>query len=442
MLKSSSSHSGKRVRSLLKLQVQHFQQTVPTMILGTQQYKKPAGLHEIPSATLDLRPDDVINFDILNPKPIDGDKNIWLFWHQGFSGMHPYTQRNVRIWHRRFSKQGWIVRVLDRVAGSPLNVEEFLDVNDPKTFPQAFVDGKIGGDFAPQHTSDLVRWPLLLKYGGVYADVGVIQIGDLDALWNQTIGDPNSPSEVLSYSSDDHLGRGLTNYFLGAQRNNIFFSLCQQLFLELWAADGGRISTDGMWASPLLKELPLMGKGLTFEENGKSYSEDETQKLLTDYIIQGQVISMVMALIDEKRNWNGPKYVDEHIFTIDYMEGSQLINVFTDWNGRKAFDLMSLHLPKNDEKESADQKLAREVVEGCLQRSFGFKLAHGLILRVFKETLGSLWRANPESDIVPGTYAYWFRHGTLNWTQDEVPTKRVLPPKPPLKIGPLLGVTE
>jgi len=24
--------------------------------------------------------------------------------------MHPYTQRNVRAWHRRFSKQGWTIR--------------------------------------------------------------------------------------------------------------------------------------------------------------------------------------------------------------------------------------------------------------------------------------------------------------------------------------------
>jgi len=51
--------------------------------------------------------------------------------------------------------------------------------------------------------SGLVRWPLLLKYGGVYADVGMIQIGDLDRLWCETVGDPASPPsrfEVLSYN--------------------------------------------------------------------------------------------------------------------------------------------------------------------------------------------------------------------------------------------------
>ena len=45
----------------------------------------------------------------------------------------------------------------------------FLDVEDLGTFPQAFVEGRIGGEHAAQHTSDLVRFPLLLRYGGVYA---------------------------------------------------------------------------------------------------------------------------------------------------------------------------------------------------------------------------------------------------------------------------------
>jgi len=42
-------------------------------------------------------------------------------------------------------------------------------VGDLGTFPQAFVEGRIGGEHAAQHTSDLVRFPLLLRYGGVYA---------------------------------------------------------------------------------------------------------------------------------------------------------------------------------------------------------------------------------------------------------------------------------
>lgn len=55
----------------------------------------------------------------------------------------------------------------------------------------------------------------------------------------------------------------------------------------------------------------------------------------------------------------------------------------------------------------------REIVEACLQKSFGFKLAHELILWVFGDTLGSLWRKHEGPDNVPGTYVHWLRHGTM-----------------------------
>jgi hypothetical protein len=164
-------------------------------------YPIPPGLHPIPTNHLDLRPDSEIDHDLLHPKPISNDKNIWFFWHTGYTTMHPYAQRNIRAWHRRFSPQGWSIRVLDRFPSSPLNVSNFLNTSDPHTFPRAFTDGTICGDYAVQHTSDLVRLPLLLKYGGVYADVGMIQIGDLDRLWHATVGNPSSRFKVLSYEA-------------------------------------------------------------------------------------------------------------------------------------------------------------------------------------------------------------------------------------------------
>jgi len=256
------------------------------------EYPKPKGVHPIPLDSLDLRPDDEIDYDLLHPGIVKDEKNIWFFWLTGYASMYGYTQRNIRAWHRRFAKQGWVVRVLDRQPGSLLNVANFLDTQDPALFPQAFSEGTLTGTYAAQHNSDLVRWPLLLEYGGIYADVGMIQIGDVDRLWNATVGDPDTPYEVMSYvsGSADSMGRCLTNYFLGCHKDNPFFERWHRLLLSLWAADGGKTSTEGMHASPLFKGLPMMGgNGLAFEEDGKHFSEDETSKMLTDYIIQGQV---------------------------------------------------------------------------------------------------------------------------------------------------------
>jgi hypothetical protein len=93
------------------------------------------------------------------------------------------------------------------------------------------------------------------------------------------------------------------------------------------------------------------------------------------------------------------------MYGIEHIESSVPIYQITEWDGQKAFDLMSLSLPKEGEVESAQQKKAKEIFEACLQRSFGFKLAHGFTSRVFGETLGSLWRKHVGSDDVPETYA-------------------------------------
>ncbi len=59
------------------------------------------------------------------------------------------------------------MRVVDRALSSPGNVANFLDTSDPLLFPRAFIEGTVSGRYAMQHTSDLVRFPLLLTYGGV-----------------------------------------------------------------------------------------------------------------------------------------------------------------------------------------------------------------------------------------------------------------------------------
>ncbi|KAK7935829.1 hypothetical protein PG985_001324 [Apiospora marii] len=398
-------------------------------------YPMPAGLSPIPEEQLDLRPDAQVDHDLLHPRPVSDEKNVWLFWDTGFAQMHGYAQRNVRTWHRRFSRQGWVVRVLDRVPGSPLNVENFLDVADPTVFPRAFRDGTLAGAYGAQHTSDLVRWPLLLRHGGVYVDVGLMPIGDLDRLWSETVGDPASPLEVLTFAMD---GRHLTNYFLASGRDNALFLRCHRLLLELWAADGGKTTTDGMRDSPLLRDIPQLRTTTGFEEGGRTYSPAEVSDMLADYIIQGQAALLVMGLVDDEDGWDGPRYVREHVWASEYMESSQLVNQLTAWNGAKAFELMSLPVPREGEAESPEQQQAREIVEGCLQRSFAFKLAHGIIIRVLGPTLGSLWRANEGSDDVPGTYAHWLRYGMLHWRQKSLPERCGFNLDEPFKRGPLL----
>ncbi|KAH9221732.1 capsule polysaccharide biosynthesis protein [Leptodontidium sp. 2 PMI_412] len=398
-------------------------------------YPIPLGMHVIPTEQLDLRPDSEIDHDILHPKPISSSKNIFFFWHTGYLTMHPYTQRTVRAWHRRFSKAGWTIYVIDKQPGSPRNIEKFLDVNDQTLFPEAFAKGTLTGTYSIQHTSDLVRLPLLLKYGGVYTDVGCMQIGDLDALWNKTVGDSSSGYEVLSYHAGNADEYSLTNYFLCCDRGNALFDRAHRLLLKLWE---GKTSTEGMHASPLLKGVPLMGGSFSIDDEQGRHDAVEASRMLTDYIIQGQVLSMVMGLVDEEGGWNGPEYIKDRVYAVEFMVGAQLINDLTAWDGQKAFDLMSLEMPKEGETESDEQATARDIVVQCLTKSYGFKLAHGMILRVYPHTLGSLWRKFPGSDVVVGTYAHWLRYAMVYWSPDKLPEREQFTVSKPIKVGPLL----
>ncbi|BDD58306.1 hypothetical protein MAP00_003597 [Monascus purpureus] len=69
------------------------------------------------------------------------EKNIWFFWNKDYKNMCPYAKRNVRAWHRRLSKYGWTIHVLNRLPFSAFNIANFLDVSDPEPFPRVFING-------------------------------------------------------------------------------------------------------------------------------------------------------------------------------------------------------------------------------------------------------------------------------------------------------------
>ena len=66
-------------------------------------YPLPSGLYVIPDRLLDLRSDSEVDNDLICFNHVLNEKNIWFFWNTGYEQMHPYTKRNVRAWHRRFS---------------------------------------------------------------------------------------------------------------------------------------------------------------------------------------------------------------------------------------------------------------------------------------------------------------------------------------------------
>ena len=69
----------------------------------------PDGLAVITDKQLDLSDVEVVE-RILGHRAVDSEKNIWAFWHTGWSTMRPWNQRNVIAWARRLEPNGWKVR--------------------------------------------------------------------------------------------------------------------------------------------------------------------------------------------------------------------------------------------------------------------------------------------------------------------------------------------
>lgn len=184
---------------------------------------------------------------------MSSEKNVWFSWDKGYACVHPYAKRNIRAYHRRLSPLGWTVRVVD-LSDGPTGISKFLETTDSKFFPPAFHEGRIDGIHRGQTVSDLVRFPLLLTYGGIYADVTTMMIGDLKKLYSSTIFDPTSRYEIIVFNGgNDDAPCCIFNFFMAARPGNPYLQRVLDLYLTLWASDGGHTNIDGMDKNPLVK---------------------------------------------------------------------------------------------------------------------------------------------------------------------------------------------
>lgn len=356
---------------------------------------------------------------LLSPaSPINSSKSIFAFWHTGIQTLPPYLLRNVLNWHARFSPLGWNIYIFNTLPTSPLNVANFIDTTSENVVPKAFTAGSLDGGYKAQHTSDLIRYPLLLKYGGVYLDVGILQFGDLDWIWSQHIANPSSPYDFAGFTMGDAPELSIVNFCIVSTANNPLVSRAHRILLKLWE---GKTNTNGMHAHPLVKHVPLMRvpNEVVIEEEGKGKMTINDESM-TDYAIQIQCMGAAQRWLDTENGWDGPTYVRQHAWLLSMMTGAFLYEQLTGWNSAKEFELLKMRLPKDGEEESNDQKDARKLVEAVVGQSWCLKLGHGFSARLFgADTLGMLWRKKDGSDSTEGTYAGWLRWAEVNLTHGE-----------------------
>lgn len=351
--------------------------------------------------------------------PAANSKSIFAFWHSGIEDLPPYLLRNVVAWYRRFSPLGWNIYVLNTVPGSPLNVSRFIDTSNRSVVPAVFTDGGLGGSFAAQHTSDLIRYPTLLKYGGVYLDVGIVQFGDWDRLWTEHIHNPKSPYDFAGFTlGSPPDGLSIPNFAFMCTPDNPLVLRAHKILLKLWE---GKTSTTGMHDHPLVQHVPLMVVPPEVATEGDQDLNAINDSTMTDYAIQIQAMGSAQRWLDPDDGWNGPQYVREKCWLYNMVDMAYVSEQLTAWSGKRAFELLSLEMPKVGEPEGADQALARLIVDRSVRESWCLKLMHGFSAKLFGgDTLGILWRKHIGSDAREGTYAAYMRSLQLGSTQHDL----------------------
>jgi hypothetical protein len=371
--------------------------------------------------------------------PIPGSKSIFAFWHSGIHNLPPYLLRNVTNWHRRFSPLGWKIYLLDTVPGSTLNVSNFVDTSSSAVVPEAFINGTLNGTYAAQHTSDLIRYPLLLKYGGIYLDVGILQFGDLDWLWTEHIANPASPYDFAGFTLGEASGSvSFVNFALMCEHDNPLVRRAHHILLKVWE---GKTNTTGAHKHPLVSHVPLMRVPqevvVDDEGQGQMVINDE---VMTDYAIQIQCMGSAQRWKDEEDGWDGPKYVREHCWLYTMVDGSYAHEQMTNWSGQRQWDLLKQKVPQEGEEETEDQAFARKMVENSVANSWCLKLGHGFSSKLFgADTLGMIWRKKEGSDCEEGTYAGWLRWAEVYYRQNQPPKPVEVPAYEPTMKGKLFG---
>lgn len=116
-------------------------------------------------------------------------KVIWMYWHSGFGNAPPIVRICIESWQLR--NPGWTVRVLDDT--DLINWVDMQDVRDknPRITIQAF--------------SDVLRWRLLARHGGVWADATAYCCKSLDSWLPSCASDKGffcfrSPEKFLYHS--------------------------------------------------------------------------------------------------------------------------------------------------------------------------------------------------------------------------------------------------
>ncbi|KAI1175880.1 capsular polysaccharide synthesis protein-domain-containing protein [Nemania sp. FL0916] len=406
----------------------------PAILSSDTDVKVPRGLRLIDPNKLDLRSDAEIAAWLQKPHAITSDKNVWAFWHAGYASMPPWVQRNVINWVRRLGST-WTVHLLDKVPGSGTNIANYVESS---YFPDAFNKNTMDGPNVGPHSGDLVRLPLLWKYGGVWIDVGTFLFRSIDDICWKQIEDPTTPYEMAGFVIEMRPGIDcMLNGFIAAKRGNPFIKRWHDIYTTLW---DGVTNAQGFHKHPLLRHLPLLCPPV---DRLNCPDLSIMMEAFSDYLASFMCFERLRKLIDPSDGFNGPEYYSNHMLLFPALQETYYFQQQTGWSGTRQFELLTARRTGEDVVRDEKWQAAEDFVADALANTSTMKLSHGPA-GALESFLADLWDSeeHQEKDNIEGTFAAYLRYGSvhydqirkmepikMDWPSEEVLTCGVLEPK-------------
>ncbi|PNY22481.1 Uncharacterized protein TCAP_07126 [Tolypocladium capitatum] len=370
--------------------------------------RPPAGMALIPNEKLDLRSDEEIAAWLQTRHPVTSEKNIWAFWHSGYANMPQWVQRNIINWVHRLGLE-WNVHVVDHVPDSETNIYHYVDRS---FFPIAFNDYTMDGPYAGQHQADLIRLPLLWKYGGIWMDTGTILFRHVNDMGWKLIEDPNSQYEVAGFAVQTHPGRHtMLNGFIATRASNPFIRRWHDIYVALW---GEATNSHNFHKHPLLRHTPLPPQPA--DDMLIPYLR-LSQESMASYVAHIAAFERLRKIVDPSDGFNGPEYYAKHMFLTQSMKEMFYLSVVTAWSGTRQFELLSAKRSGEGAVKDETWQTAEELINYTMANSSTMKLSHGA--GGFESMLADIWdkEENSQADIVPGTFAAYMTYGSAHFDQ-------------------------
>ncbi|KAI1300619.1 hypothetical protein F5Y03DRAFT_363897 [Xylaria venustula] len=401
--------------------------------------KKPtltSTLQYLPESEIDHRTDEEIEEFVSTYRQVKNEKNCWTFWYSGFEKMPRWCKRNVVGWVRRLGPD-WDVRCIDMVDGSPNNALKFID---DRYLPDCLLRKAMTGKTSAQHASDMVRLPLVYLHGGVWMDSGTVLLRNFDdSFWN-LLEDPECPYEVFVINFHYRLYEGqILNGLIGSRKNNPFIERWWRIFFEIWK---DRTDCADLRYHPLIRHLGLID-GTNAEKIGIGGPKGNSAHIMVDYLSQNYCFERVRLLVDDVGNWNGPVYYRKHICFVnaerEYWKYAALIptemyvklmslpfkpeltqeSTKEDPPGQLpgAAELAATPYPDETQLQQAARDWLTDISSNCL--AVKFSGGYWWPDSGWAMPLAVTWVLpdHEDDDIMPGTWAEWFRYASTNLQQ-------------------------